>query len=196
MKTTVDAEIRRMAEQFVRRRVAMGFDDADDIIDTALDYLEPECDFEVLEPYLVQLTADLMDEHCEAQKSWPAETDGDRLVRAFRIMEEEHGIVARHDFTCCQSCGHSEIWTEIEKAQERGPVIGYTFYHRQDTEGAVEDGKLYLAYRAVAEDRAATEEVARRIVQVLGEAGLPAEWDGDLRKRILVPLEWRWRREC
>jgi hypothetical protein len=196
MKTTIDDEIREMAETFIGQRVAMGFHDADEIHGMALDYLDEECEFDVLEPYLGQLTRELIAEHCEAQASWPAETDYDRLDRAFGALGQEYNVVARHNFTCCQSCGHSEIWAEIREAQEHGPVIGYTFYHEQDTESAVDGGYLYLAYGAVEDDEEATREVARRIVRALEEAGLGVEWNGDLRQRILIPdLDWKKRRE-
>lgn len=188
-----------MAEDFIRRRVAMGFDDADEIHGTALDYLDGTCEFNVLEPYLDQLTRDLVIEHCEAQMSWPAETDCDRLDFAFLVLEEPDGglpaIVARHNFTRCQSDGQAEIWREVRDAQQRGPVMGYTFYHEQDTERAVEDGHLYLSHGALEDDEDAARDVAHRIVQVLREAGLAAEWSSDMDQRILVCVDWRKRRE-
>ncbi len=196
MKAEINNDIRQLAEDFIRRYVAMGFDDADLILDVAFDYLEDQCDFEVLEPYLIQLIRELMAEHCKAQKDWPAETDCDRLDFAFLTLEEDYDIVARHNFTCCQTCGHTEIWEEIRQAQQRGPVQGYTFYHHQDTEGAVDSGTLYLAYGAVDKDKDAARDVALRIVQVLQDAGLTATWNGDLRQRILVKLNWQKRRVC
>jgi hypothetical protein len=194
MKSTLGDEIRQMAESFIRQRVAMGFEDAGTIHGLALDTLEDACAFDVLEPYLGQLTRELLAKHRTAQESWPAETDCDRLDFAFLMLEEAHGIVARHNFTCCQTCGHSEIWGEVRAAQAQGPVTGYVFYHEQDTERAVEGGHLYLAYGAVDDDDAATRDVARRIVQTLEEAGLPVEWNGDPRQRIRVALDWKRRR--
>ncbi len=201
MKPLLDNELRQKAEYFIRQRVAMGFDDALTIHGAALDYLDGECDFDVLEPYLGQLTRDLLAEHCEAQASWPAETDCDRLDFAFLVLEEEEDIIACQNFTCCQTDGHNDIWSEIRDVQSRephqgAPVKGYVFYHEQDTESAVESGTLYLAYGAVGEGEDAARGVANRVVQVLREAGLEATWTSNLRQRILVKVDWKRRREC
>ncbi|GAA3642822.1 hypothetical protein GCM10022267_31820 [Lentzea roselyniae] len=39
------------------------------------------------------------------------ETDPERLTRAFAALREA-GITARENFTCCRSCGESEIGGE------------------------------------------------------------------------------------
>jgi len=194
MKTEIDDPIRQSATAFIRQHVAMGFDDADTIHGAALDHLAAECDFEILEPYLGRLTRELLAEHIRAQDAWPAETDCDRLDFAFLVLEEEQGIVARQHFTCCQTDGHNDIWLEVREAQQHGPVTGYVFYHQQDTETAVQHGKLFLAFGAVQESDAATCEIGRRIVQALRDAGLSVEWSGSPRERAVVKLNWQKRR--
>jgi len=107
-------------------------------------------------------------------------------------------VVARQHFTCCQSCGHAEIGHEIAQALQlrgaAGAILGYAFYHWQDTESAVDDGTLCLAYGATRDGKAAALEVGHSIVRALKEAGLSAEWDGDLGRRIVVKLDWKRRR--
>lgn len=177
---TLDPKLRAEADAFIRTLVTMGFADEAEIIEGTLDYFESEdFDFDALEAYVVQATRAAIAAHCEAQKSWPAETDCDRLDAAFARLEAE-GIVARQDFTCCQTCGHAEIWGEIRAAQKAHPIAGYVFYHRQDTEYVVESGKLYLAFGAVEKGEASERAVGQRIVAVMREAGFTVEWKGSM----------------
>lgn len=193
---TLTPELRAQADAFIRNLVTMGFAAEDQIIEWTLDYFEDPPDFDVLEAYAVQATREAIAAHCAAQRDWPVETDCDRLDFAFLQLEEEHGIVARQNFTCCQSDGHSEIWGEIRAAQEQRPVSGYIFYHEQDTESVVETGKLYLAFGAVEGGEAAELAVAQRSVAVLREAGFTVNWNGSVKQRIsLTGLDWKKRRE-
>jgi len=182
----------------VARRVAEGFDSEDDVIDNvtemALDNSETDLDEDAedaLHDLVERLTEEQFQEHRRRQSEWVGPTDCDRLDQAFAELEAE-GIVARQNFSCCQNCGHSEIGGVI--AQAEGPVDGYTFYHCQDTEGAVEGGFLYLAYGATRDGDEAVVAVGRRIVAALERAGLTVEWNGSRSQRIGVHVEWRRRR--
>src|SRR5438270_300390 len=63
---------------------------------------------------------------------------------------ESAGIVCRQNFTCCGNCGGAEIGDEIEQQRELGrEICGYTFFHWQDTERAVEGNGLYLSYGSI-----------------------------------------------
>jgi len=48
---------------------------------------------------------------------WPAtrrraqEDDNDRLDAAFEALEDDHAVLARQDYWCCQTCGSSAIAT-------------------------------------------------------------------------------------
>lgn len=193
---TLDPQTQEKANEFIRQHVTAGFAAADQIIEWALDYFADPSDFDALEAYVVQATRAAIAAHCAAQRAWPAETDCDRLDFAFLLLEEEHGIVARQNFTCCQSDGHSEIWGEIRAAQKARPVSGYIFYHERDTESVVETGKLYLAFGAVEKGETAQLAVAQRSVAVLREAGFTVEWNGSTNQRpCLTGLDWKKRRE-
>lgn len=174
-------------------------------------------DAEVVE----QLTEELVDEHgedagvparvarlaprvfaarLEEERSWTVPTDCDRLDRAFERLEQA-GVVARQDFACCQNCGHAEIGDEIEETRALRPVRGYTFFHHQDTERAVDGGPLYLAYGAVPPEGTSKEAwieaeagIGREIVAALEAEGLRPAWNGERTKRIQVGLVWRRRR--
>lgn len=178
----------------IRRDVAGGFLDEDAILQNASDMFEGE-----LEPALTQreaprLLREALVEHAGFERAWPAQTDCDRLDAAFADLETE-GVIARQNFTCCGTCGASEIWDEIEAAQQEGrSVRGYAFFHMQDTESAVEGYGLYLNYGACEEGEPAAVAVGHDIVAALTAHGLQTNWDGTYAKRIAVSLDWKKRR--
>jgi hypothetical protein len=188
-------EILTAMRDFVARRVAEGFDDPEQIILSAVEQTETDVDTKKLEAYARRFTTELIEEHRRRQSEWVGPTDCDLLDQAFEELESE-GVLARQNFTCCQTCGHYEIGSEIDDAQAGSTrqIDGYTFYHMQDTEGACEGGFLYLAYGATAHTPQATVQVGQRIVRALERAGLEVEWNGSAAERIGVRLEWRRRR--
>lgn len=144
--TSRSADQQVEVRDFVRRQVRDGFTPLDGIVASA-----PEM-FEDGEPEAIRtLAATALREELALleteQRGWPAETDCDRLDRAFAELERA-GVVARQNFTCCQTCGHAEIGDEGDKLKAPGGRIrGYTFYHSQDTESAVEGQSLYGSSR-------------------------------------------------
>ncbi|MBN2131292.1 MAG: hypothetical protein JW741_17460 [Sedimentisphaerales bacterium] len=193
----LDPDLCSEIDAFIQLRVKEGFASEDEIVEAMLDYWADPPDFDALEAYVVRTTREALAAHCEAQKSWPEETDCDRLDFAFLVLEEEHGIVAWQNFTCCQTDGHSEIWGEIRQVQAQRPVMGYAFYHEQDTENAARYGELFLAYGAVEESETAQVAVAQRIVDTLRDAGFAVEWNGSVKERVFVTgVDWKKRREA
>jgi uncharacterized protein DUF6891 len=135
-------------------------------------------------------------------RTWPRETDNDRLDRAFARLTAA-GVIARQDFACCTSCAHAEIWDEVPDPRD---WRGYVWFHRQDTERAVVGDGLYLGFGGRDEQsrlqrlfggradgtRADAATIGHEIVQALAGEGLSAAWDGKIDRRILVePFEWR-----
>ncbi|MEM9952075.1 MAG: hypothetical protein AAF846_10765 [Chloroflexota bacterium] len=174
--------------------VKAGYDSREQIIANAIDMLMGEYSHEWLEEQATQLTDDALRLHMEDQVLWKHSTDCDKLDEAFAELDR-HGIVARQHFTCCQTCGHSEISDEIKATQQYRPVRGYVFFHWQDTESAVQSEYLYLAYGAVNGKESASEWVASEVVAALQRAGLEAEWNGSVRSRICIRnLVWQRRR--
>jgi hypothetical protein len=127
----------------------------------------------------------------EEQREWPEVTDNDLLERAFARLRRT-GIVAEENFTCCQSCGVAEIGGEVP---EGSVMDGYAFFHRQDTEGALTDGKLFLSYGTFGSESGPQKavEVGERVVAALEAEGLRTQWNGSPRARIIVFMEWRKR---
>lgn len=178
----------------IRSDVASGFYDEDAILRNAIDSFEGEIDPAVLRREAQRLLRQALVEHDEAQRDWPEWTDCDRLDEAFAALEAK-GVIARQHFSCCGTCGSSEIWDEIAAVEKAGgPARGYAFYHVQDTESATDGGGLYLNYGACEEGEEAALAVARDIVTQLEAHGLRTNWDGSWGQRIGVSLDWKRRR--
>lgn len=171
-----------------------GYESREQIINNAIDFLMGEYDPEWIEEQAKKLTDDGLKRHYDEQKFWQHVTDCDKLDEAFSELDR-HGIVARQHFTCCQTCGHSEISQEIKKTEKHRPVQGYVFFHWQDTESAVRSEYLYLAYGSVSGKESESQEIAAQIITTLSRAGLDSEWNGSVRSRICIKeISWQRRR--
>ncbi len=178
----------------MRRDVAGGFFDDDAILTNANDMFEEELPRPLLRVEASAALRVALAEHRAAEQAWSETTDCDRLDAAFTALEEQ-GVVARQNFTCCGTCGATEIWDEIEAAQDEGVAVeGYAFFHMQDTESAVEGHGLYLNYGACEQGEEAAVAMGHRIVAALEAQGLSTTWDGRLEQRISVSLDWKKRR--
>lgn len=183
------------------RAAAEGYGTDDEIVEQVTEALVDEYpDDADLPARVLRLAPQTFDAREALERSWPVPTDCDRLDRAFERLEQA-GVVARQDFTCCQTCGHAEIGYEIEQARALRTVRGYTFFHHQDTEGAAEGGTLFLAFGAAFPDGTPKEELLSAEAQIAGEIvaalraeGLAPSWNGEVTRRIELPLEWRRRR--
>ncbi len=174
--------------EYVRRQVAIGFDDGHVIAEDAIESFEDDYEGEDLPGAVAELVEQEWMAHLLSQPPHSQTTDCDRLDAAFADLEES-GVVARQHFACCQSCGNAEIGAEI--ADTPG-AHGYVYFHMQDTESAADGGSLYLCYGATETD---TDPVAvgHQIVNVLRRHGLRTAWNGDHSQRIAVNLRWQRR---
>ena len=166
----------------------------EDLLASALELAHDELPGHSLEREIRVWVDAAFDEHAFDSRTWPQVTDCDRLDAAFKALRKK-GIVARQNFSRCQTCGHSEIEDEIKDEEKKGgPVSGYVFFHMQDTDSAVEGHGLHLAYGAVTGEEADTIETAKTVVETLQEAGLETEWEGTTSRRIAVKVDWKKRR--
>jgi hypothetical protein len=181
--------------QCVNTEVAAGFATPDDIVESCVGAAED--DGTVDRRRVERLVARALEKHKSEELGWRGLTDCDRLDAAFARMEK-HGIVARQNFSDCGTCGAAEIEEEANALVAAGKkVTGFAFYHMQDTEGAVDGSGLYLSYGSLGVDDgdAASLGIGRRVVRILKENGLPAEWNGKIERRIGIPgLKWQRRR--
>lgn len=179
---------------FIRREVAGGFSDPEEIRDGAVELLAKDNDADELREYAARMFREELEAHRKSQIAWPPVTDCDRLEAAFQELERK-GIVCRQNFSCCGTCGAGEIEAEIESIQAEGkPARGYVFYHMQDTDAAVRGEGLYLNYGAAQAGERPALQVAHEIVGALEQQGLSVQWDGTWATRIHVQLDWKRRR--
>src|SRR5262249_51814859 len=116
-------------------QVAAGYGPLEDIVDDAVEVFAEQCDDRAA---LREVARRLVDRAATAaagaEQSWPEVTDCDRLDAAFDELDAA-GVVARQHFSCCGTCGDTEIRDEMQQAVKDGvPVRGFTFFHVQDTE--------------------------------------------------------------
>ncbi|MFT7835437.1 hypothetical protein Q5530_04705 [Saccharothrix sp. BKS2] len=183
------ADVLAEVEEHARDVVHGGFTSLADAVADVTDYFDDEGR---VPPAAARAVVErVWRERVAEQEGWPGTTDVDRLLSVFEDLEAG-GVVARADFTCCQTCGHAEIGDEAAEGAH-----GYVFFHRQDTEGAVHGGGVWLAFGSLVDGGdpvAADTAVAREVVEALTAGGLPVEWDGSVRTRVRVgPLDWRKR---
>ncbi len=177
---------------YIARDLRGGYLGRDELIDNALDVLDLQAD-EIMRAEAARILEEEIASYRSVAAGWPAMTDYNRLEQAFARLEAE-GVVCRQNFTCCGTCGVHEIGDEMESARQQGGAVrGYAFFHMQDTESAVDGHGLYLNYGAVEEGEVAALAVARSIADAFRASGLTVDWDGDLRKRIFVGLQWQRR---
>jgi hypothetical protein len=182
-------------ERFIGRLVAAGYETPQQILVSVSDYMGDELDAPTITLEAGPMLQRALQAHALAEKTWPAVTDYDRLRAAFAALEDR-GITARENFSCCGTCGSTEIWDEMDDARNGGATVtGYAFFHMQDTERAADGDGLYLNYGAVEEGEAAALGGAATIVSELERHGLAVDWDGSWGKRIGVTLDWKRRRE-
>jgi hypothetical protein len=178
---------------YISREIAAGYASPDEALKTAIDIMSDEMGTEILNSRGHEILLEELAAQLRKQEDWPKITDCDRLDDAFKALEEK-GIVSRQNFSCCGTCGAGEIWDEMEAAQNVGnSVRGYTFFHMQDTESAVEGSGLYLNYGSTDEGEEAAVSVGRDIQRELEAHGLKTDWDGKLSMRIGVSLDWKRR---
>jgi hypothetical protein len=177
----------------IARQIREGFDSEGAVIEFASEYASDQGRAD-LGSAIERVTAELFAKHRAEQLQWDGPTDCDKLDAAFTRLEER-GIIARQHFTCCSTCGEAEIGAEIQEANRSHPVVGYVFYHMQDTECAAACGSLYLKYGSVTCDLPGAAEIGKAIAEELEAAGLKFEWVGDAKKAIqVVDLDWKRRR--
>ncbi len=180
----------------IGREVAAGFSSRQEIVELAVEIHQDDAEESELRALAEELTGSAFYQHLKAQRGWPLVTDCDRLDIAFAQLEGK-GIMARQNFSCCGTCGAGEIGDEMDQATAAGaPPRGYVFYHRQDTESAVEGHGLYLNYGSSRgeESEEAALRIGAEIAGALRQQGLQVDWDGAWAKRISIRLDWKRRR--
>lgn len=188
-----------------RRLIGPGFRSKAEALAELVEIVEDdvECFGAPLTPDTITAILDrVWDEQLGAQEQWVGLSDSDRLDSAF-VELEASGIVARMNFSCCGSCGHSEIGDEVSEGQA---PRGYVFFTMQDADRLAEDAapQLYFDYGAWKTDGSAFDDdeayaaaataIGNEVASAFEAAGLGVSWDGSLSRRIrITDLDWRRR---
>ncbi|MEV5937472.1 hypothetical protein [Streptomyces sp. NPDC051994] len=181
-------EERGLLEARVREVIVGGYATRAELAELAEDYLVTAAARPVSPEQARQLVDRMWLERVGEQAGWVGETDPDRLSRAFTALDAA-GITAREHFTCCRSCGQSEIG-----GAGSPDARGFVYFHSQCTDAAASGHGLTLLYGGFDGSPETTAAVGREAVAALKECGLTVEWDGDPGQAITVaPLEWRRR---
>lgn len=192
--TSLTAQDLNDLRDFIRVQVAAGYAPIPVIVEEAVDAFSDSLPVAAVREAARSLADAALAEHLADQATWPATTDCDRLDAAFAALEAS-GIVARQHFACCGACGATQIVDEMERAAKDGRVVrGYTFFHIQDTEHAVDGEGLFLSYGARDGGKEAAVGIGHEVVAALLRQGLQPTWNGRHSHRIGLPIVWRRRR--
>ncbi|MEU7614359.1 hypothetical protein [Micromonospora sp. NPDC049204] len=183
-----EPELTEQIRDVVRRQVALAELPAAAIVAGTMEYLADEADPAEIQARAWPMVTEELSAHLAAQAQWPEITDNDRLTAAFRTLSAA-GVVARENFSCCQTCGTAEIGGEIPRGRT---ARGYAFYHQQDAENGVDDSGVHVAYGLFGQPT--TADLGAEVVAALRAEGLSVHWDGSTGTRIRVALTWQRRR--
>ncbi|WP_331769814.1 hypothetical protein OG948_39495 (plasmid) [Embleya sp. NBC_00888] len=177
-----------LLEKRVREVLVGGYASRAELAELAEEYLVTEDRRPVSREQAVALADRMWLERVAEQAEWHGETDPERLARAFAVLQKA-GITAREHFTCCRTCGESEI------GGENGPgARGFVYFHTQCTDSAAAGHGLTLLYGGFDGSSETTAAVGDEVVVALEAVGLAVEWDRDPGRAITVsPLDWRRR---
>lgn len=196
-----ERDLREQLAKSLRDELATGFVEAEEALRFALMRSVGEAvSAEVEETGREALGVALAAREAE-MAGWPGVTDCDRLDAAFEELNAM-GIMARHHWWCCDNCGQGAMPGEMKAiaGQWNGvPIVGYAFYHVQDTQCAVNSGEIYLSYGKVGQfdswEAYGVEAagVGQTVCRVIERHGLRADWNGSTDHRLRVSLDWKRR---
>ena len=165
-----------------------GFYDQDDVHQVIDDILEDDAD----EKMLRSLVGPEFGKKAEAEKSWPEETDCDRLDSLFEQLNN-NGIIALQNAGYTMSDGLDDVG-EILQEIGRENVRGYCFYHGQDMERAVNGGGLFMAFGDLDDDPEQRAKIGCVVKECLESNGFETDWSGDSESRININnIDWKRR---
>lgn len=140
--------------------------------------------------------ADMLRRKRAAEATWPAQTDCDRLDRAFaRLAQQGFCVLQFPDSGYTLAHGEEAVVERLTADGQRPDrYTAYCFYHAQDIDSAREGEGLMLAFGSTqSEDIADFVRAGRLVCQALEQEDLKADWDGTANRRIHIP-GFRWQR--
>lgn len=133
------------------------------------------------------------------------EDDGPEELKEMFSALRAQGIVTIEGDVCCTGCLGGFAADHMAGLEDAGEEVrGYVGYHEQDlneryvrgydydepTEAYVsyDVDSIYLAFGATRDDVGDTAAIAGRIMSAAHEAGLEAEWEGDVYQKVVIHL--------
>lgn len=171
----------------IRCWVWSGFYDSDEVNEMIGDILEEDADEEMLRTAVPEEFA----KKAEAETTWPAETDCDRLDAAFELLNAE-GIIALQNAGYTMSDGISDVSEVLYERGEEG-IVGYCFFHGQDFARVLNGEGLNLAFGDRYDNAGDKAVIGRRVQEVLETNGFVVDWNGDPETRFHLP-QFDWKR--
>src|SRR5262249_52968847 len=116
--------------EFIRTHIAAGYGTDDEIVADAVElFVENGASESAVLTAARAIAAQPAAAPAHAEASGESPPDGARLDAAFAELDAA-GVLARQHFSCCGTCGVTEIGLEIAAANEEGrPARGFTFFH-------------------------------------------------------------------
>lgn len=199
--------------QAILGEVRLANRDHEDIIEYCREvYLEDECPEDEREEF-ARFAGDELERvlirHAEEQKTWPPETDSDRLDRV-EVMLRERGILLWQASPCCDTCTYGEIGDRIDAIDQQHPgfrskLRGAAFFIDQAMADMLSESpkiSVYLGYSWFSPDDSKTPPeiyeknalgIAGEVCESLREFGFVPDWDGSFSKKIGLTLDWQRR---
>jgi hypothetical protein len=174
----------------IRLRVWSGLTNADDVQDVITDILEDGAD----EAMLRALVAIEFARKAEAEKTWPAETDCDKLIRAFKALREK-GVISIHNAGWDKSEAFHNCLEEYRRHSTPDSMFGICYYTSQDIDGAIDGHSMYIGYSSTRPETEETDAVraGALICAELNNTGLTTDWGGEAKSRIKLEINWQRR---
>lgn len=119
----------------------------------------------------------------EASRSWPAETDHDRLIAAFAALEARGVVVL---------VGCADHWAARDELARRDPrPRGIAWFTPSDVWHAIDEGMLEVnLWHPTTANAAPGDDLLDEVLAAFAEAGLPSRFDEG---RIEVTAGWQRR---
>ena len=96
-----------------------------------------------------------------------------KINKAFNKLNR-FGIVAKKNFTCCNTCGHYEINDFLQHKRQ-----SYIFYHMQSNDNLKKSGSCHLGHSIRKKDK-------QKVYDILKEYDLKPDWDFTDNKTIFI----------
>lgn len=175
----------------INTSIKSGFYDKDDIFNNVEEYLyELPYDKEWIKHQIETIYSARLKE----QESWETVTDFDKLTRAFDKLNTI-GIVSLHNAGMTKQDGESDCDEIYQELKKKGIIAkGFCYYHWQDIERVIDDGKLFIGFGDFKNNDKDALTIGNQIASTLESFGLELNWDKTINTRIgIINLKWQKR---